>query len=203
MYCHFDSKRSCKLVVAAVAFLAVTAFSVSAFAQAVPAGTKEDPSFPTYGKGKINVRLYTDYFCMPCQASEPVIEPVLERLVKKGVVKVTFVDLPASRYSALYIRHFLYAMKKKNSFANAIRVKHALFEAAKNNITDEASLQAHLASKGISFTVYDVKPVFKKFNDYIMSDMAGSTPSAVIEKSGNKETVTGGSEIVNALKALK
>jgi hypothetical protein len=203
MYRNIVLKWSCKIFAVAAAFIVLSVFSVSVFAQSIPAGTKDDPSFPTYGKGKTIVRLYTDYFCPPCQASEPEIEPVLERLVKKGAVKVSFIDLPTSRHSALYIKYFLYAMKKKNSFANALSVKQALFEAAKSGITDETSLQAWLASKGISFTVYDVKPVFKQFNDYIMSDMAGSTPSAVIEKSGNKETFTGGAAIVNALKALK
>jgi|WetSurMetagenome_2_1015567.scaffolds.fasta_scaffold00151_4 protein-disulfide isomerase len=203
MSCYCDLKRRQKLLTFMGSLLLIMSFSVPAFAQSIPAGTKDDPSFPTYGKGKTIVRLYTDYFCPPCQAAEPEIGPVLERLVEKGVVKVSFIDLPASQNAALYIKHFLYAMKKKNSFANALRVKQVLFEAAKSGITDEASLQTHLAAKGISFTVYDVKPVFKQFNDYIMSDMAGSTPSAVIEKGGNKETVTGGSAVINALKALK
>jgi protein-disulfide isomerase len=203
MYYHSEANRSCKVVVAAVVFLVATVFSASAFGQTIPAGNSDNPSFPTYGNGKIIVRLYTDYFCPPCQAAEPEMAPVLKKLVKKGVVKVSFIDLPTSQNSALYIKYFLYAMKKKNTFANAISVKQALFEAAKNNITDEASLQAHLAAKGIAFTVYDVKPVFKQFNDYIMSDMAGSTPSAVIEMGGNKETVTGGHAIINALNALK
>jgi len=203
MSCYRDVKRGRLFINLGGAIMLVVALNAVAFAQTIPAGTNDDPSFPTYGKGKTIVRLYTDYFCPPCQAAEPEIGPVLERAVRKGVVKVSFIDLPTSRHSALYIKHFLYAMKKKNSFANALRVKKALFEAAKSGITDEAALRSHLADRGISFTVYDVKPVFRQFNGYIMSDMAGNTPSAVIENKGNKETVVGGDAIVKALNSLR
>jgi protein-disulfide isomerase len=203
MYYHSDSKWNCKVVVATVAFFVMSAFSVCVFAQSIPAGTKDDPSFPTYGKGKITVRLYTDYFCPPCQASEPEIEPVLEQLVKEGAIRVTFVDTPTTRYSPLYVKYFLYAMKKKNSFANAMRVRQALFVAAKDKITDEDKLQVYLAEKKIAFTAFDVKPTFNQLNDYLKKDSVGRTPSAVIEKNGKIESTSGGADIVSALKELK
>ena len=34
---------------------------------------------PSYGQGKINVRVYTDYFCVPCRAGEPKIEAVADQ----------------------------------------------------------------------------------------------------------------------------
>ena len=37
---------------------------------------EQDPPFPSYGSGPVEVRLYTDYFCPPCRAMEPAVEPL-------------------------------------------------------------------------------------------------------------------------------
>ena len=40
---------------------------------------------PSFGQGKVQVRLYTDYFCGPCSHMEPKIEPLLKDLVQRDV----------------------------------------------------------------------------------------------------------------------
>jgi hypothetical protein len=70
---------------------------------------------PTFGEGKANVRLYTDYFCPPCRAMEPDAEPLLAELVKKNKIALTFIDTPLYQYSSLYARYYLYAMNEKRN----------------------------------------------------------------------------------------
>ncbi|HEX7627777.1 MAG TPA: hypothetical protein VF354_02510, partial [Candidatus Methanoperedens sp.] len=48
--------------------------------------------FPSYGTGPVEVRLYTDYFCPPCRAMEPDVEPLLRDLLKKNAIHLTLVD---------------------------------------------------------------------------------------------------------------
>jgi hypothetical protein len=198
-----ESKGQLEVVALSCLILLILFILLLAFGQAIASENSDNPYSPTYGKGKINVRIYTDYFCPPCGAAEPELEPLIENLVKKGSIKVTFVDTPTTRNSILYVKHFLYALKKRNDFVYAMYVRRALFEAAKNRITDQAKLQNYLGENDISFTVFDVKPTFGKLNNYLKNDNVRSTPSCVIEKNGNIEKVTGGRDMLNALSALQ
>jgi hypothetical protein len=198
-----DSKDQLEIVLLSCTIMLILFFIAMLFGKAIASGNSDDPSFPTYGKGKINVRIFTDYFCPPCRASEPELEPLIENLVKKGLIKVTFVDTPTTRNSPLYVKHFLYALKKRNDFPYAMYVRRALFEAAKNRITDQGKLQTYLGENDISFTVFDVKPIFGILNSYLKNDNVRGTPSCVIEKNGNIEKATGGQAMLNALRALQ
>jgi thiol-disulfide isomerase/thioredoxin len=200
---HYKSVKVRGLLTIIAAIGIMMFFSTFALGKTIPAGDLDDPAFPTYGDGKINVRIYTDYYCGPCQAVEPELEPLIEKLVKKGVIRVTFIDTPIHRQAVLQMKYFHYALRKKNSFANAMLVRRTLFETAKKGIADEEKLAAYLKLKNIAFTVYDIKPTFFKLNEYLKYENIKSTPSCVIEKNGERETIKGGAEIVNALKALK
>ena len=46
-----------------------------------------EPAVLSFGEGPVRVRLYTDYFCGPCRAMEPELEPLLVELVKKNAKK--------------------------------------------------------------------------------------------------------------------
>jgi len=159
--------------------------------------------FPEYGSGKIQVRLYTDYFCPPCRRMEPAVEPVLRDLIKRGVIHLTLVDTPYSRHSPLYARYFLYALKGKNDLEQALKVRNILFETAANeNVTTKERLEEILKVKGIPYQPLDVKPALDRFNELIKEDHINATPTCVIIKSGKKEAFTGGEAIINALKRL-
>lgn len=159
--------------------------------------------FPEYGSGKIQVRLYTDYFCPPCRRMEPAVEPVLRDLIKRGVIRLTLVDTPYSRHSPLYARYFLYALNGKNDLGQALKVRNILFETAANeNVTTKDRLEEILKGKGIPYQSFDVKPAFDRFNVLIKEDHINATPTCVIIKSGKKEAFTGGEAIINALKRL-
>jgi len=164
----------------------------------------QEPPFPAFGSGKIEVRLYTDYFCPPCRKMEPAVEPILMDLIRRGVIRLTLVDIPFSRHSILYTRYFLYALKGKNELEHALKVRNILFETAgSGNVTTQEQLESLLKGKRISFQPFDLKSVFDRFNALIWEDHIDATPTCVIIKSGKKEIFAGGEDIVNALKRLR
>jgi thiol:disulfide interchange protein DsbA len=189
-----------KFTVARALFIATMVFFVLSGNNA----QGQELTFPEYGSGKIQVRLYTDYFCPPCRRMEPAVEPVLKDLIKRGVIRLTLVDTPYSRHSPLYARYFLYALKGKNDLEQALKVRNILFETAGNEdaLTKER-LEEILKSKVIYYRPFDVKPVFDRFNVLIKEDHIDATPTCVIIKNGRKEAFTGRENIVNALKRLR
>lgn len=160
-------------------------------------------SFLAFGDGKVDVRLYADYFCGPCSALEPKIEYPLLDLVKKNVITVTFVDTPFYKYSSLYARYFLYILNEKKELHHALTARNVLFEAAKAGINEKQKLEAFLQTKGVAFKPFDVKPVFKILQGYLKEDKINSTPSCVMRNGDKKEVYTGGENITKALEALK
>lgn len=163
----------------------------------------EGMSLLTFGSGKTDVRLYTDYFCGPCGASESkIVDPILD-LVGKNGISVTFIDTPFYKYSALYARYFLYVLNEKKDLRHAMAVRTVLFEAAKANINEPGRLEAFLRNKNIGFKPFDVRPVFNMLQSYLREDKINATPSCVIRSGDKKEVHTGGGNILKALEALK
>ena len=163
----------------------------------------KEMSFLAFGDGKINVRLYADFFCGSCGALEPRIEyPVLD-LVRRNIITITFVDTPFYKYSSLYVRYFLYILNEKKELHHVLTARTALFEAAKANINEQEKLEAFLRTKGIAFKPFDVKPVFNILQGYLREDKIRSTPTCVIRNGDKKEVYTGGENIIKALGALK
>jgi protein-disulfide isomerase len=174
-----------------------------AFGESIPVATKDNLPFPSYGNGKVIVRIYTDYFCPPCRAAEPELEPLLIDLVKSKKVTVIFVDTPIYKDSQFYARYFLYALNKTNDFEYAIRARSALFEAAFNKISGKEAIEEYLKVKGIAFTSFDAIPVLKKLNGLLQDDKVTGTPSCVIVKDGKPDKRVGGGEILKAVKEIQ
>ncbi len=159
--------------------------------------------FPSYGSGPVEVRLYTDYFCPPCRAMEPDVEKILKDLVKKNAIRLLLVDTPIYRYSPLYSRYFLYAIRQNNALEHIFRVRDILIEASINKeMTTQERIEALFRERGIAYSVWDPKPVFDRYNALITEDMIKATPSCVVIRNGQKKTFVGGPEIINALKDL-
>jgi thiol:disulfide interchange protein DsbA len=177
-------------------------FSLFLSVYAASASTAET-LVPSFGMGKINVRLYTDYFCSPCRAMEPNVEPIISELVRKNIINATFVDTPLSKTSMLYARHFLYIMNEKKDFDHALLARSVLIGASLEKITEEIKLEEYLRDKGIKSKPFDIKPVFNFLNNYLKEDKIQSTPTCVIDRDGKTEKYTGGPDIVNALENLK
>lgn len=158
---------------------------------------------PSYGQGKINVRVYTDYFCVPCRAGEPKIEVLLTDLVKANKIKLTFVDTPAHQETPLYAKYFLYILNNKKDFEHALFVRKALFDAASIKIITKEKLEEFLAQKGIRHKSFDTKQTFDALSKYIRDDGVKSTPTVVIDNGSQKQQFIGVDKIVNALELLK
>ncbi len=199
-FVNCDWKRK-RLIVSSMV-IALVLFSIVFRGSATPAYADDTP-LSAFGKGKVAVRLYTDYFCSPCKAMEPSLEPVITDLVQKNIVTFTFVDTPFYQLSSLYVRYFLYALNEKKDFGHGIAVRNALIEASNKKIGDAAKLEEFLKEKGIKIKPFDPKPTFDLFGKYLRDDKIKATPSCVIEKDGKMETSVGGFDIIQALQKLK
>jgi hypothetical protein len=163
----------------------------------------EEVLVPSFGNGKIKVRLYTDYFCPQCQGLEPDLEPIIKDLVRRKVVQLIFIDTPGHKDSSLYARYFLYAMNEKKEFDRALAVRKRLTEAAKKGVADQNQLESFLKEKGIGLKVFDVKPTFNIYVNYLKADQVKETPACAIEKDGKTVKAFGQDEIIGALKGLQ
>lgn len=164
---------------------------------------KRDNLFSSFGTGRIGLRIYSDYFCGPCRVFESKLDPVINELVVKGIATVTFIDTPFHRSSALYAKYFLYILNDKKDFQHAVAVRNILFDAAKENITDEDKLDKFLKKKGLKPKPFDPKPVFSTYKTCLNEDKIDATPSVVIYHGENKEVHKGGADILKALEGLK
>ncbi|MCX5831539.1 MAG: thioredoxin domain-containing protein [Deltaproteobacteria bacterium] len=159
--------------------------------------------FPSYGSGPVEVRLYTDYFCPPCRAMEPAVEPLLKDLLKKNMIRLTLVDAPYNPATPLYAKYFLYALNENNDLDHAFRVRNILIEAATNkDFKTQERIEALFKEKGIPSAVFDAKPAFDRYNALIKEDKINATPTCVVIRNGQKKAFVGGPDIINALKAL-
>ena len=169
-----------------------------------PAARESGAPFPTFGTGSLEVRLYTDYFCPPCRALEPEVEPVLKSLLKKKAIRLTLVDVPYNQNSPLYARYFLYSLAKSRDVEHAIHVRNILFaSAAKKDANGKEQIEALLKSKGIAYEALDTKTAFSRYNALIQEDRIDATPTCVILRGDKREKYVGRPDIVSALKKLQ
>jgi protein-disulfide isomerase len=160
--------------------------------------------FPSYGSGRVEVRIYSDFFCSPCQATEPAVNPILKELLKKNVIRLILVDTPFHTHTALFARYFLYALKASSDVDHAFRVRSILFEASTNkSITTQEQIESIFKEKWIPYAVFNEKAAFDGYISLIKEDKINATPTCVIINNGQKKTFVGGPDIVNALKSLQ
>ncbi|MGD0229305.1 MAG: thioredoxin domain-containing protein [Syntrophorhabdales bacterium] len=158
--------------------------------------------FPSFGKGKVQVRLYTDYFCGPCSRMEPKIEPLLKELIYNNTITLTLVDTPIHAATPLYARYFLYMLNEDRGFDQALRSRKILFEAAGDKIGEKERLEAYLKTRDVKFKEIDARPTFAALSALINEDRIGATPTCVIITNGKKKIFGGEAEITAALGRL-
>lgn len=162
-----------------------------------------EPLMPAFGRGAIEVRLYTDYFCGPCTAEEAEVISLVTELVDKNLVRVLLIDTPIHPETVLYAGYFLAALNAKHDFRQAVAARGALFEAAGKKIKRKEEMEVFLKAKGLEIRPFDTAPVFKIFGNYLKEDHIRSTPTCVILGPQGKQTLTGKDEIVAALRGLR
>jgi len=183
--------------------LAAGALIVLLFLAGVAAPDAGGAGVPSFGKGKVQVRLYTDYFCGPCSRAEPKIEVLLADLVGRNAITLTLVDTPIHASTPLYAKYFLYMLNNDSRFANALHYRALLFEAAKNNIGNPEKLEEFLKSNNVGFTRSDLGPTLAALSSLITEDGVRSTPTCVIVRDGQKSTFVGDADIIKALEQLQ
>lgn len=158
--------------------------------------------FPVYGSGSVEVRMYSDYLCPPCQQLEPDLEPLFRKLEKKKI-KLVFVDVPGHEGSSLYARFFLYALNFKNRPEEAFHVRGVLFRAAPHlNMTTREKFEELFNGKKIGYTIFNPNPVFEHYNALIREDRIDTTPTCVIIRNGKKDKFVGRAAITKAMESL-
>jgi len=194
-------ERSKKGIITISLIIGLILFSVF-FEGSITPVYAEDVLLPSFGNGQIKVRLYTDYFCNPCRALEPKLEPVLRSLVKKGVINLTFIDTPIHSQTTLYSKYFFSILYENRDFDNALRARSVLFEAAKENIADYEKLDNFVKKKGIRTRQFDPKSTFSVLSSYLKEDKINATPTCIIYNKGKQEKFTG-LDILKAFENLR
>jgi thiol:disulfide interchange protein DsbA len=194
-------QKSKKLFMGVSLVLGLIFFAIFFKGSATPAYA-DDIVIPSFGNGKTEVRLYTDYFCKPCKALEPEIEPVIVNLVEEEAITITFIDTPIHPQTTLYAKYFLYIVHENKDFKHALRARAVLFEAAKEKIKDDKELEEFIKERGIKFKPFDPKATFNIFSDCLKKDKIRATPTCVIYRDGQRNTFKGLPRILEALRCL-
>ncbi len=183
--------------------LAGFAFFVLAFTgSATPVYAAEQAGPVVYGSGPVELRIYSDYFCFPCQTLEDMSDKVIDRIVRQKKARVVFIDVPGHKETPLYARYFLYATSSDPGYESAVKARKTLFSAAKENIKTETELMNYLRSKGIKFSLSPTKEYFQALSKYMKEDRIDSTPTAVIVTPSGKKTYDSRDAIMKALEEL-
>lgn len=164
-------------MIAALGFLCLT----FTFAGPItPACGKQENLVPSYGSGRYQLFIFSDYFCQPCQRLEKEIDHDIHELIAKGGVKVTFVDLPIYKLTPLYARYFLYAVHASKSYKEVLLARNVLFDTASRiGAITEPQLDNALKVRNIPIKPYDIEPTLKQYNDIVRKYMVRGTPTFV------------------------
>ncbi|MCF8035257.1 MAG: thioredoxin family protein [Desulfobacteraceae bacterium] len=157
----------------------------------------------TIGSGQVEVVLFTDYFCPPCQSLEPVLDEKLPELIASGA-KVTFVDAPFNRRSSLYARYFLYAAKASSSPESIMHARNLLFRLAeKKKVESEKEMMQALKENNVDINLFDTQPVINQWKKIMNKYNLRTTPTCVIIRPGEEpEQYRSGKAIPEALDRL-
>ncbi|MEN6318371.1 MAG: thioredoxin domain-containing protein [Syntrophaceae bacterium] len=151
-----------------------------------PSYDTEKLPMPSYGTGQYEVIIFTDYFCPSCQSLESELDPILNKLLEKGDIKITFVDAPVHKLTQLYGKYFLYVVNANPNFKDILYARKVLFSIAKANVvTTEENLASELKAQGVTFQPYDLSKVYITMNEMMKNHDIRSTPTCVVKYSNS------------------
>jgi len=163
----------------------------------------EGLALPSFGRGDVKVRLYTDYFCGPCREVEPAAEGILYDLVRSNRINLTFIDVPIHRHTPVYTACYLYLAQREKSLDGILRIRKILFRAAEKNIEDKKALEKYLNGTGLKVTDVPEKAGAAEAARYLEEDGVEGTPTLVVIRRGGKTMYFGRSEVLKGLNTLK
>ncbi|MCE5264957.1 MAG: thioredoxin domain-containing protein [Deltaproteobacteria bacterium] len=197
---NFDRSRKAWAALAAAAGLL---FFLLFFSGSTTPLYAAEPVSTAFGRGTVEVRLYTDYFCGPCQDEEKEVISEITELVEKNVIRVVFIDTPIHRETVFYVGYFLAALSAKGDLRQAVAARGALFEAAGKRVDGDKAMEAFLKKKGIEIRPADTAAAFRIFSNYLKEDHIDTTPSCVIIGPQGKQTLIGRDDILKGLRSLR
>jgi len=203
---NFPMLKINKLPLLFVSILGYLAILLTFSGSVTPAyGQDKTSLIPSLGKGKYEIVMFADYFCPPCKRIDTKAETILKELLASGKVKITFVDVPFSRATPIYAKHYLYAANANGSSNNILHVRRLLFEAAQvQRIQTEDALVAYLKEQKIFWKALDEKSIFTLMSAKIKENKVNSTPTCVIKYSATDvKKYVGDDEIWDGLTKLK
>jgi len=156
-----------------------------------------------YGPGPVEIFIFADYFCPPCQKLEPYFDATLPELLSLGV-RVTFIDMPFSRLAPLYARYFLYAANHTPTLKGVLHARGALVQIAQADVvtSDQEMIEA-LKEKGVNIRFFDVKPTMAEWGEIIRKYNVRNTPTCIVVKPGQEaQRYIGSADIPEALDLL-
>ena len=168
----------------------------------LPAAEDQEKVY-AYGPGPVEIFLFADYFCPPCQKIEPYLDATLPDLLSLGV-RVTFIDMPFSRLAPLYSRYFLYAAKETPTLKGVLHARAALVRIAQADVvtSDQEMIEA-LKEKGVDIRFFDVKPAMAEWGEIIRKYNVRNTPTCIVVRSGQEaQRYIGSVDIPDALDLL-
>ena len=145
-------------------------------------GQINDKIVPALGKGEYEVIMFTDFFCPPCRKIDTKAEALFKELLATGKVKITFVDVPFSKATPIYVKYYLYAANSDSNTDSVLRTRNLLFEAAQvTNIQTKDTLVAFLKEKKITWKAMDEKSILPLLSAIIKEHNVNATPTCVIK----------------------
>lgn len=164
-----------------VIFYFFTTFSLTVFSASVKAA--ENYKVPSYGSGPVELIIFTDYFCESCQPLENEFEAVLKKLLAKGEVKITFVDIPipGNLSSPLFTKYFLYAAQAEAGYVNAIKAREFIFKMAGQNSITEGAIEKTFKTEGIAFKIFNYKPALVESKILISRNKVSKAPTYILK----------------------
>lgn len=137
---------------------------------------------PSLGKGPYEIIMFTDYFCPPCRRIDTKAESLFKELLATKQVKITFVDVPFSRATPMYVKYYLYAVNANADSGNILHVRKILFDAAQaKRIQAEDALVAYLKDRKVAWKKMDEKSIFPLLSGIIKENKIDTTPTCVIK----------------------
>jgi len=201
LFCINLDKRRVKLILLSIilGFVLMTVFF-----QGVPLKiTTEGLTLPSFGRGDVKVRLYTDYFCGPCREVEPAAEGILYELVRKNRINLTFIDVPIHRHTPVYTAFYLFLSQREKSLDGVLRIRKTLFQAAEKRIEDKKALSKYLTGTGWKVENVPEKGNAVEVPGYLKEDAVEGTPTLVVIRGTAKTKYFGRQEVLKGLRTLK
>lgn len=185
------------------AFMLLNFFFFAVVFNGSPVPSYAAETFPSaFGNGPIEIRIYSDYFCPPCQRLEDGIESVLDRIVAQNKARILFIDTPGHRETPLYAQYFHRATADGGNYGRAKAVRRILFQAAREGVKTEDGLVAYLRSRGIQALAGSTAGYFQTLSRYIKDDRVRSTPTCVVISPNEGRSLYSGNGILEALKKI-